>query len=145
MSRLTAADVGAWLFRCSPAAWDGIGERVDGWCARPTYRLGLVRPGCPAVLWVTGAAGRRPSPGLWMARPTTGDVDERDPCRPRIGLRLVRLTAAVRREEIAADPRSAGAEVLRVPQGSNPSFLTPAETAAVAELMTASWPSPGEW
>ena len=54
-SRLTAADVGAWLFTCNPGEFREIGDGpVDGWCAHPSYRVGLVASGQPALVQHSG-------------------------------------------------------------------------------------------
>jgi hypothetical protein len=133
--RLTGADVGAWLFTCHPRGFGDLdAARVDGWCARPTYRLDLVLPGQPALLWVSGSAGADPEPGIWMVGRTTGEVDRvRD--RPRVGLVLEALAVPVPREVLRADPRTARMEVLRSAQTANPSVVTPAEYAAIVELL----------
>jgi hypothetical protein len=137
--RLTPADIGAWLFTCNPGEFRELGdEPVDGWCAHPSYRVGLVMAGQPALLWVSGAAGNDPEPGIWMVGRTTGPV-RRDRTRPRVGLAMTRLPAPVTRERLRADPRTARLEVLRAPQMSNPSVVTPAELAVIAEFV-GDWP-----
>lgn len=132
---LTAADVGAWLVTCHPREFAELPARVDGFCVRPTYRLGLVAAGQPAVLWVSGSSGAAPAPGIWMRGRTTGELDRSGP-RPRLGLDLARLDAPLPRDLLRADPRTARMEVLRTPQTSNPSIVTPAELAAIEELLT---------
>ena len=52
-----------------------VGERVDGWCVRPTYRLDLVAPDQPALLLVSDARGADPEPGIWMRGRMTGEID----------------------------------------------------------------------
>jgi hypothetical protein len=137
---LTAADVGAWLFSCHPREFTDLlpdlraGGRVEAWCVRPSYRLGLLAPGQPAVLWVTGARGADPEPGIWMTGATTGRID-RGGERPRAGLDLALLDAPLPREVLRADPRTARMEVLRAAQMSNPSVLTGGEHAAVVDLL----------
>lgn len=158
-SQLTQADIGAWLFKCNPLEWniDGAlsnGRLIDSWRVFPTYRIGLVQPGQPAVLWVTGR-GRKgvPESGIHMAGYTTGSVHrdqdgdeywldetERRKLRPYVGLRMAAVDVIPRRL-IVEDSRTARMEVLRVPQGSNPSYLTHSEKAAVEEMM-GGWPSP---
>jgi hypothetical protein len=136
VGRLTAPDVGAWLFTCHPGEFAEIrgGRALDGFCGRPTYRLDLVAPDQPAVLWVSGSAAARPQPGIWMVGRTTGEVD-RAAARPRIGLALDLLAEPLPREVLRADPRTARLEVLRVPQASNPSIVTPAEWKVITELL----------
>ncbi|MCO1659564.1 hypothetical protein [Pseudonocardia humida] len=136
--RLGVADIGAWLFTCNPREFGEL-DAVDGFCARPSYRVGLVRPGQPAVLWVSGPEGAAPAPGIWMVGRTTGAVRDGDGRRPRVGLALRALAEPVARAELRADPRTARMEVLRAPQMGNPSVVTPAELAAIAELVD-DWP-----
>jgi hypothetical protein len=136
-SRLTAADIGAWLFTCAPGEFAEIrraGAAVDGFCGRPSYRLDLIAPGQPAVLWVSGSSSAEPRPGIWMVGRTTGEID-RGRSRPRIGLALDPLAEPLPRAELRADQRTARLEVLRVPQTSNPSVVSPAEWEAITELL----------
>ena len=134
--RLTAADVGGWLFTCHPGEFAEIraGRAVDGFCGRPTYRLDLVGRDQPAVLWVSGSASARPRPGIWMVGRTTGALD-RGAARPRIGLALDLLAEPLPRDVLRVDPRTARLEVLRVPQASNPSVVSPGEWEAIVELL----------
>jgi hypothetical protein len=142
--RLTAEDVGAWLFTCNPREFAELepglrnGASIDGWCVHPTYRIDLVEAGQAAVLWVSGSAASVPEPGIWMVGRTTGVV-ERDLARPRVGLAMTLLPAVVPRELLRAAPRTSGMEVLRVPQMSNPSVVTPGERAVIEELI-GRWP-----
>lgn len=137
---LTAADVGAWLFTCHPREFAELlpglraGGRVDAWCVRPSYRLGLVAAGQPAVLWVSGARGAVPEPGIWMSGRMTGDID-RSGERLRAGLDLVLLDAPLPRDVLRADPRTTRMEVLRAAQMSNPSVVAPGEWAVIAEAL----------
>lgn len=138
--RLTEGDVGAWLFTCHPREFRELepalrsGAEIDGWCAHPTYRVDLVRAGQPAVLWVSGGAAAVPAPGIRMVGRTTGVV-ERDRPRPRVGLELSVLPEVLAREVLRSDPRTARLEVLRAPQMSNPSVVSPAEWTAIQELL----------
>ena len=81
--RLSAMDVGAWLFKCNPKQWDILeAERgrkpIHAWRAFPTYRLDLFDRGHPApvLLWVTGPSGATPEPGIRMAGYTTGGISQ---------------------------------------------------------------------
>ncbi|MGY1709558.1 hypothetical protein ACI8AC_08615 [Geodermatophilus sp. SYSU D00758] len=132
MTRLTPADVACWVLKStrSPAAIDG------GWapgsareltrCVRRTSRLGLVRAGAPCLLWVSG----RVEPGVHALGRVTGEPEE-GPDGPAVPVRLTRLVGHVPRADLLADPAVRDAEVLRVPAGSNPSWLSPAQYAAV--------------
>jgi hypothetical protein len=98
----------------------------------------MVTAGQPALLWVSGTAGATPEPGIWMVGRTTGTV-RRDRPRPRVGLAMTLLRAPVPRARLRSDPRTARMEVLRAPQMSNPSVVSPAELAAIADLV-GDWP-----
>ena len=135
-SRLTVADVGAWLFTCNPREFGELdAASLDGFCAHPSYRVGLVRAGQPAVLWVSGPDRAAVEPGIWMVGRTTGAVGEGP--RPRVGLALDALAEPVARADLRADPRTARMEVLRAPQMGNPSVLTPAEFAVITGMVHA--------
>jgi hypothetical protein len=129
------------------------GKQVDAWRGFPTYRIELIEPDQPVVLWVTGPTGARPEPGIRMAGYTTGqilensqgdeywlDEAEREKRRPYIGVRMS-LVDPVPRQRLTQDPRTRDMEVLRVPRISNPSFLTHEEKQAVEEMM-GGWPEP---
>ena len=132
MSRLGPGDVACWVLKSTRPP-----EQIDpGWrvgaareltrCVRRSYRLELVRPGRPCLLWVSG----RTAPGVHALGEVTGAPEEqRD--GPAVGVRLTRLPAPVARADLLADPAARDAEVLRMPAGSNPSWLSPAQYAAV--------------
>jgi hypothetical protein len=132
MTRLTAADVACWVLKSTrPPA-----EIVPGWapgedreltrCVRRTSRLGLVRPGQACLLWVSG----RVEPGVHAIGEVGGSPEEGQD-GPVLDVRLTRLPTPVPRADLLADPAARDAEVLRVPAGSNPSWLSPAQFAAV--------------
>lgn len=131
-ARLRAADVAGWLLKSTrpPAAVD------PGWlpgttrelarCVRRSYRLDLVAAGQPVLLWVSG----RVTPGVHAIGRVTGPVGETTD-GPVLPGRLLRLDAPVGRAELLADPAFADAEVLRMPAGSNPSWLSATQLSAV--------------
>ena len=116
-------------------------EQIDpGWpvgaareltrCVRRSYRLDLVRPGQNCLLWVSG----RTAPGVHALGEVTGEAEERDG-GPVVAVRLTRLLSPVARADLLADPAARDAEVLRMPAGSNPSWLSPEQyTAVLAQL-----------
>jgi hypothetical protein len=132
VTTLGPGDVGCWLLKTSSAP----GVVLPGWapgqtreltrCLRPSYRLGLVRPGQPVLLWLSG----RDRPGVHATGVVAGGVGT-DGGGPVVAVRLTLLADPVPRADLLADPVLRGAEVLRVPAGSNPSYLTPAQYAAV--------------
>ena len=139
-SRLTAADVAAWLVKTSrpPAliepGWSPGEERTFERCVRATYRLGLMAPGQVCLLWLSG----RTCPGVHavgtlVAGPGGEEpVDTVDaPGGPVVTVRL-RLLARPGASERADDPPAfAASEVARMPAGSNPSYLTAPQLAEV--------------
>jgi hypothetical protein len=121
----------------SPAAidpeWAPGAARSLTRCVRRTYRLDLVAAGRPCLLWVSG----RQSPGVHalgaVHGPAERDGTPDDPGRAVLPVRLVRLAEPLPRAELLGDPRMRAAEVLRMPAGSNPSWLSPDEFAAVLD------------
>src|SRR4051794_32166469 len=79
--------------------------------------------GDPVVLWVSG----RYQPGV-RALGRLLDAPARDaPARPVVRVRLQPLPEPVARSAWLSDAVLAAAEVVRMPAGSNPSYLTPAQ------------------
>ena len=146
--------VAAWLFKAKPEVWDVVGAirailadpaapPIDSWEMAASYRVDLVRPGQPCVLWVTG--GRHaPTTGVWaMGEVVTAPVFDvmSEEGRPRygVGLDLDVVGDPVRLIELAADERFARAEIIRAPRVSSPVALTADELAAIEDA----WPLPG--
>ncbi|RBY93413.1 hypothetical protein DQ237_18390 [Blastococcus sp. TF02-8] len=146
MTRLTADDVACWLLKSALVperladTWTPGEEVVLDRCVRPSYRLGLMSPGRPCVLWVSG----RDRPGVHALGTVTGDVDDRGG-GPTVPVRLRLLAEPVPRADLAADPDFSRAEVLRMPAGSNPSWLTAGQYAAVLSRVSQAdlgpWPA----
>jgi hypothetical protein len=123
VARLTADDVACWVLK---TAGDVVlGELTR--CVRPSYRLGLMAPGQPCLLWRSG----RESPGVHALGVLTGAVREDGDGAPVVPVRLTPLDEPVPRAELVADPVFREAEVIRMPAGSNPSWLTAAQYAVV--------------
>jgi hypothetical protein len=129
---LTADDVACWLLKTATAPQD----LVPGWpagstrelvrCLRGSYRLELMAPGAPCLLWLSG----RHDPGVHalgeLAAAPSGQGG-----RPEVAVRLTLLDRPVARGDLLADPAFRTAEVVRMPAGSNPSWLSAAQYAAV--------------
>ena len=132
MNRLSPADVACWLLKSDRP----LGAIVPGWapgetrrltrCLRPSYRLQLMRPGRPCLLWVSG----RTAPGVHAIGVLAGEVTGGNG-GPEIAVDLTPLAEPLPRAELLADPVAAGAEVLRMPAGSNPSWLSADQFAVV--------------
>jgi hypothetical protein len=84
-------------------------------------------PGQPCLLWRSG----RESPGVHALGVLTGAVREDGDGAPVVPVRLTPLDEPVPRAELVADPVFREAEVIRMPAGSNPSWLTAAQYAVV--------------
>ncbi|RBY88260.1 hypothetical protein [Blastococcus sp. TF02A-26] len=132
MTRLSPADVACWVVKSSrppeqiDPAWEaGSARRLDR-CLRRSYRLDLMRAGDPCLLWVSG----RTAPGV-HAVGVLADGPAEATGGPEVALDLTLLADPVPRAELLADPVAAGAEVLRMPAGSNPSWLSPDQFAVV--------------
>ena len=145
--------IGAWLFKANPDVWDILeflrsGAAVDHWRMTPSYRVDLVAPGQPAVLWVTGPATAPYIPGVWAIGQITGEVEEDvgDPdddlwrdrgaqrqVRPYVEMHLEPLAEPISRFDLAGDPRFAEAEILRRPRMGNPVALRPVELEAILD------------
>lgn len=97
-------------------------------CVRPSYRLDLMAPGRPCLLWLSGRA----DPGVHALGTVDGPVSA-DAGGPVVPVRLVLLDEPVPRADLLADPRMRTAEVLRMPAGSNPSWLSAEQFAAVVD------------
>ena len=131
---LTLATLGAWLVKASGAA-PSTREHVRAgfvdaatWCVRPTYRTGLVGAGQPVLLWVSGSEAGLPA-GIHAHGRTTGPA--RDGVMPVV---LVPLEDPLLRSELVGHPDLASLEVLRMPAGSNPSYVTPEQLAVLVGM-----------
>ncbi len=134
MARLTGADVACWVFksalptsRLAPGWEPGISWSTTR-CVRPSYRLELMSPGQPCLLWISGRA----DPGVHALGTLTAEPQETDggPVAP---VRLTLLPDPLPRAVLLGDPVAREAEVLRMPAGSNPSWLSAAQFAVVLD------------
>lgn len=139
--RLTPDDLGAWLLKGNPVH-DEVGELLHiGFadlatrCVRPSYRTTMLVAGQPLLYWVSGRDPRHPA-GLHGQGRVLGPVEDDPELGPVVPVSLRLLEVPVRRTELLAHPVLADLEVLRMPAGSNPSYLTRAQLAALHE----GWP-----
>jgi hypothetical protein len=126
------------LDRVSPGWAAGQPRELDR-CLRPSYRLELMAPGHPCLLWVSG----RDRPGVHALGELTA-LPVGSPGGPVVAVRLTRLAQHVDRRELLADPAVRDAEVLRMPAGSNPSWLTAGQYAALLGHVGAPRRPPGQ-
>jgi hypothetical protein len=108
------------------AGWRPGSEQVLSRCVRPSYRLRLMAAGQPVLLWLSG----REQPGVHALGVLDGPVAT-DPDGSVVPVRLTRLAEPIARAELLADPVARDAEVLRMPAGSNPSWLSRRQCDAV--------------
>ncbi len=133
MPRLGQEDIGCWVLKTArpPAemapGWTAGEVRAFRRCVRRSYRLDLMTPGDPCLLWLSGPR----SPGIHALGTVTGAVAEDDDGRPAVPVTFTLLADPVPRAELLVEPALRDAEVLRMPAGSNPSWLSPVEYAAV--------------
>lgn len=135
---VTLADLGAWLMKArggEPSTQAHVREgfaSVESWCVRSSYRTALVAPGQPVLLWVSGGQ-RDPAAGIHAFGTTTGEVTG-PPDDMIVPLRLEPLAPTVLRVELVGHRLLADLEVVRMPAGSNPSYVTREQLAALREL-----------
>ena len=143
-TRLSPGDVACWVLKSTrpPAdlvpGWPAGAARELTRCVRRSYRLALMRPGQPCLLWVSG----RPAPGVHALGVLAGEVEERGE-GPVVAVRLTRLPRPLYRADLLADPAARDAEVLRMPAGSNPSWLSAAQYTAVVDRLPGIVSPPG--
>jgi len=130
--RLLLEDVACWVVKSTRPPdelapdWPAGEVRALDRCLRSSYRLDLMRPGQPCLLWVSG----RQAPGVHaLGKLSAVPVDTGG--GPVVAVRFTRLAEPVARADLLADPAARDAEVLRMPAGSNPSWLSGAQYAAV--------------
>jgi hypothetical protein len=99
------------------------------------------------MLWVSGSDARGPMPGIWAVGQTSGDgsageadqsAGNRSDARHgdlRVQLRLRLLDEPVPRAVLRHIAALERLEVLRIPAGSNPSWVTSSEFAALLPLI----------
>lgn len=157
---VTRTDLGAWLLKCNPAAWDLRGfrnsgeKRVTSWSVQPNYRSALVAAGDRVLFWVSGDGRQGFARGVWglgyvVAEPepwseaTRGfwrAADAHHGIRARVEVDIELLAEPVSDRQL----RAAGIddlEVQRQPFAANPSWVSAAQLAALHELLPP-WPSP---
>ena len=151
--------LGAWLLKANPAVWDVRRFRADGetrltsWSVQRGYRSALMRPGDKVVFWLSGPGRGDLVRGVWglghvVAEAEAWSDEERgwwldDAARQALRARVEVDVPLLEHPLPAAELRAAGItdlEVQRVPQGSNPSWVSRPQLAALAELLP-DWPA----
>lgn len=120
---LTADTLGAWLFKATGSDASTQAHLRTGFadvqarCVRPTYRTDLVTARQRVLLWVSGTGA-----GVHAYGRTTGPARDGE-----VPLVLTPLDPPLLRSELVGHAALAGLEVLRMPAGSNPSYVTSAQ------------------
>jgi hypothetical protein len=130
--RLSGDDVACWLLKTATPpdvlapGWTAGNTRSLTRCLRGSYRLDLMARGAPCLLWLSGRD--RPGVhalGVLAGAPSTAEGG------PEVTVRLTLLDRPIGRADLLADADFRSAEVLRMPAGSNPSWLSAGQYAAV--------------
>lgn len=157
---VTRETLGAWLLKANPAVWDVrrfLAEghtRLTSWSVQRGYRSALMRPGDKVVFWLSGPGTGGLVRGVWglghvVAEPESWQDTERgwwldDDARQALRARVEVDVGLLEQPLPAAELRAAGItdlEVQRVPQMSNPSWVSRTRLADLAELLP-DWPEP---
>jgi EVE domain len=147
-------NLGAWLLKANPALWDISGflqsrqNRIRSWAVQPGYRSRLITPGDRVLFWVSGDGRSGLARGIWgdgeVVAPAEDWVDDergfwrddtaRAAVRARVQVRITFLDEPVTAEELRARGMT-DLEVLRIPQGANPSWVSRDQLAVLDELL----------
>ena len=147
-------NLGAWLLKANPALWDLSGflkagdNRIRSWAVRPGYRSRLMAPGDRVLFWVSGDGRSGLARGIWgdgeVVAPAEDWVDAergfwrddgaRAAVRARVQVSITFLDEPLTAEELRARGMT-DLEVLRMPQGANPSWVSHDQLEVVDELL----------
>ncbi|OZF50453.1 protein NO VEIN domain-containing protein [Rhodococcus sp. 14-2470-1a] len=161
--RVTSETLGAWVFKCNPEVYDLPAEIADGetfvdnWSVFDNYRSEMIKAGERAVLWMSGSRDGSAPRGIWGIGWTAGRrfdvnglsggywIDDSDAAAVRwmapLSVHLLEEPDRLRVDDIEAVSALRDLEVLTQPQGSNPSWLSHGQLAAIQRLLPA-WPDP---
>lgn len=121
--------------------WSPGSRRLLSRCVRPSYRLGLMAPGQRCLLWLSG----RRQPGVHALGELAGTPEPAGAAAATVDVVLHLLPDPVPRAELLVAPAFAAAEVVRMPAGSNPSWLDAAQLAAVLDQLDGGPPRAAGW
>ena len=140
--RLSSDDVACWVIKTRTAprrivpGWvPGTEQRLHR-CLRRSYRVELMAAGQRCLLWLSGSD----EPGVHAIGTLSGPaepVPAADPARSQseVAVDLMLLTTPISRAALRANPRFHAAEVLQMPAGSNPSYLSADRLAVLSEFL----------
>jgi hypothetical protein len=129
--RLTTDDVACWVLKTRTAPADLLPDWSRGTareltrCLRRSYRVELMQPGQRCLLWLSGSV----APGVHgigtlTSHATSGETPDAAGRGVEVAVSVFLLPEPVSRAALLADPSFSRAEVLRMPAGSNPSYLS---------------------
>lgn len=127
---VSSETLGAWLVKASGREASTRAHVRDGFadlstrCVQPTYRTEVVTAGQEVLLWVSGSQRELPA-GIYARGRTTGPA-----AAGVMPVVLTPLPDPLLRSELVGHPELAKLEVLRMPAGSNPPFVTQAAAGA---------------
>ncbi len=147
-------NLGAWLLKANPALWDISGflksgqSRIRSWAVQPGYRSRLMTAGDRVLFWVSGDGRSGLARGIWgdgeVVAPAEDWADAepgfwrndtaRRAVRARVQVSITFLDEPVTAEELRARGLT-DLEVLRIPQGANPSWVSRDQLAVLEELL----------
>lgn len=152
-------ELGAWLLKCNPSAWDLRGfldsgeQRITSWSVQPSYRSALMAPGDRVLFWVSGDGRQGFARGLWglghvAAEAETWSESTRGFWRAADGHHGIRARVEVDvalLEHPVSDLELKGAgvddlEVQRQPFAANPSFVSSTQLARLVDFLP-DWPA----
>src|SRR5262249_28774059 len=123
---------------------------ITSWTVAPSYRTELIAAGQRVLLWVTGTAGARPTPGVWGVGTVTGRTFTQGPghdpgfwldeaARQRqttfVPVDIALFVTPVDRDERRCDAGLQKLEILVQPKMSNPLWVTRDEYARLERYL----------
>lgn len=143
VARLSTDAVACWVIksRTPPqeilTGWERGDSRELTRCIHRTYRADLMAAGQRCLLWLSG----KHQPGVQAIGELTGAVEAREPrtsdvLEVAVTMSLHLLVEPVPRSSWLSDHDLAAAEVVRMPAGSNPSYLGPERYTVLRTLIS---------
>ena len=132
---VTLQGLGAWVIKCNPRVtavdpMHAAGEAKPSWCVADNYRSRLMRPGQRVLFWVSA----HPRRGFWGAGRITGEATGEDG-QLHVPVHIPLFAEPVLAADLSAVRELGSMEVFRLPQQSNPSWVSKAELALIDRLL----------
>jgi len=133
--------LGAWLLKCNPTLRESgrlAGSHIDSWCVAGNYRSSMMVSGDRIGFWLSGSVRSLPR-GIWgighVAGPAVASSAEGTGSSLRLPVDIELATTPVITD---AEMRALGIddlEVQRMPQGSNPSWISRPQLRRLGPLL----------